>query len=102
METMVTPQKVEDRWESSLVLSIKKIVIDSILCAQDSIIQRKASWEVYGFDIMIDENYYPWLIEINLSSACDYSTSIAESFVKRVLPDVLKVALDVKKDTRSG
>ena len=51
---------------------------------------------------MIDENYYPWLIEINSSSACDYSTSIAESFVKRVLPDVLKVALDVKKDTRSG
>lgn len=51
---------------------------------------------------MIDDNYRPWLIEINSSPACDYSTPITESFVKRVLPDLLKVVLDTKKDKRDG
>lgn len=85
----------KDLWELSLQNEIKEIVIDTILCAQEKMItERKRSWEIYGFDIMIDENYHPWLIEVNSSPACDYSTSVTEKFIKRALPDVLKVILD--------
>ncbi len=88
----------KDEWELSLSVNIKNIVIDSILCSQEGVIAgRRGCWEVYGFDIMIDENYNPWLIEVNSSPACDYSTPVTEAFVKKALPDVLKVVLDDSK-----
>lgn len=45
------------------------------LC-QDLVEHRKKSWELYGYDFMVDDQYKPWLIEINSSPACDYSTKV--------------------------
>ena len=91
----MTKKEGKNVWESSLLPSIKSIVIDSIRCAQEGVVGRSNSWEIFGYDFMIDIKLRPWLIEINSSPACDYSTYVAESFVKKVLPDVLKVVLDI-------
>lgn len=42
---------------------------------------RKNCAALYGYDIMIDENLNPWLIEINLSPAMDYSTKVTTDLV---------------------
>ncbi|RYY72551.1 hypothetical protein EON63_20720 [archaeon] len=42
----------------------------SLMCAVDMIEHRKNSWELYGFDYMVDEDFNAWLIEINSSPAC--------------------------------
>ena len=57
------------------------IIIKSFLSAENTLyntnkkvcVHNTNCYEVYGFDIMIDENLKPWLIEINLSPslACD-------------------------------
>lgn len=44
--------------------------------SQDLVEHRKKSWELYGYDFMVDDQYKPWLIEINSSPACDYSTKV--------------------------
>lgn len=53
---------------------MKEIVKWSLESAQDMIENRKNSHELFGYDFMIDEDYNPWLIEINSSPAMDYST----------------------------
>ncbi|CAE7754196.1 TTLL3C [Symbiodinium microadriaticum] len=67
------------------------------MCGSDAIEHRKNSWELYGLDFMLDEDFTPWLIEINSSPACDYSTPITERYVKKALVELLDVVLDVRE-----
>merc|ERR1712161_85966 len=58
----LTKKEGKDVWESSLLPSIKSIVIDSIRCAQEGVVGRSNSWEIFGYDFMIDIKLRPWLI----------------------------------------
>ena len=53
---------------------IDSIIINSLEPVQDLITSRKNSHETYGFDIMVDEDFNTWLLEINSSPCMDYST----------------------------
>ena len=61
---------------------------------QDAITTRKNSFELLGYDIMLDSNCNPWLIEVNSSPAMDYSTAVTTELVKQVLDDTTKVIVD--------
>ena len=49
---------------------------------------------MFGYDIMIDDDFNCWLIEVNSSPAMDYSTAVTERLVKMVLEDTIKVVVD--------
>lgn len=76
---------------------MKDIARWSLQCASEMIEHRKNSWELYGFDYMVDTDLNTWLIEINSSPACDYSTKTTERYVQRALVDILSVVLDTRE-----
>jgi tubulin monoglycylase TTLL3/8 len=90
----IREQTGADLWEEKIKPKIKEIVMYSFECVQEVVDGRKNSVELYGFDIMIDEDYNPWLIEINSSPAMDYSTPVTETLVKEVMEDTIKVIVD--------
>ena len=77
---------------------IRKIVIYALECAKHKIIQRKNSYEVLGFDIMVDELLNVYLIEINLSPDWSYSTQVTEKLVKIASEDIVKIVVDLAQE----
>ena len=64
----------EDIFTTKIQPKFKQYVIDALKSVKEMVQNRKNTFEIFGFDFMIDENYNPWIIEINSSPAMDYST----------------------------
>lgn len=81
-------------WEDTIVERIKNVVINTMESVQDMFECKKGQFELFGLDIMLDQDFNAWLIEVNSSPAMDYSTHVTERLVKMVLEDTIKVVVD--------
>jgi len=92
----------ENLWETCIKPQINDIVTMSLLCVVDSIAHRKNSYELYGYDFMLspgsDGRPKVWLIEVNSSPACDYSTPVSTPLVKKMMEDTAKIMVDKRTD----
>lgn len=52
---------------NKLFFEIQMVIIKSLLSIEKIMINDKHCFELYGYDIMIDENLKPWLLEVNAS-----------------------------------
>jgi tubulin monoglycylase TTLL3/8 len=77
-----------------LIEQTKNIVINTLESVQDNFECKKGCFELFGYDLMIDEDFQMWLIEVNSSPAMDYSTDITTRLVKMVMEDTIKVVVD--------
>lgn len=59
---------------------ISEIVIYSMLSVRNSLNgnERKHSFELFGFDFFIDEEFKTWLIEINTNPCIEESSPLLE------------------------
>jgi len=63
---------------------------------------RKNSFELYGYDFMIDDNFKVWLIEVNSSPSLDPNNNpILRSLIKSALTDLAKVVIDYPKSRKA-
>ncbi len=70
---------------------MKDIIIHSLQSVQDMLDTRKGSMEMLGYDIMIDDNFTPWLIEVNSSPTMESSTGVTSHLTQSVMESVVKV-----------
>lgn len=83
-----------DVWERVLLPSMRRIIAASLQAGQEKVVARPRSFEIYGYDFMVDERLNPWLIEINASPDFSYSTPVTEVLVKEASEDAMKVVVD--------
>mmetsp|Transcript_27054 Transcript_27054/g.89843 ORF Transcript_27054/g.89843 Transcript_27054/m.89843 type:complete len:1358 (+) Transcript_27054:153-4226(+) len=81
-------------WEDVLVPKLKDIIVHSLKAAQPSIVQRSQCFEMYGFDFLISEDLRPWLLEVNLSPACEARTAWLSSILERMATRMMDLLLD--------
>lgn len=62
----------EDLWSSKILPGMKNIIKWSLMAVGP--LGRKKSFELLGYDFMIDQNMNVWLIEVNSSPTMEYST----------------------------
>ena len=74
---------------------IEQLCIHSLLAVQKVMINDKHCFEMYGYDILIDDQLKPWLIEVNASPSLTADTPQDYELKFGLLDDVYSV-IDVE------
>jgi|APSaa5957512535_1039671.scaffolds.fasta_scaffold247710_1 hypothetical protein len=57
---------------------------------------KKHSFEIFGYDFMIDTQLRPWLIEINTNPCLEETSKLLKTLLPRMLDDAFRLTLDVQ------
>ena len=90
LKTYLTAKHGHERVEE-LMSAIDELVIYSLKSVQKVIINDKHCFELYGYDIMLDESMKPWLLEVNASPSLTASSPVDYELKYRLLDDMLNV-----------
>jgi len=76
--------------------SIQDMIIRSLQAVAKVIINDKHCFELYGFDILLDADLRPWLIEINASPSMTANTPADYEGKINLLEDTFQI-LDLER-----
>lgn len=74
-----------------LFYQIQMLVIRSLISVQPVMINDKHCFELYGYDVMIDAELVPWLIEVNASPSLSANTPADYQMKCEMLNDMLDI-----------
>ena len=82
--------------KKDLLPKIKEIILYTMKCARHKInkFERKLCFEIFGYDFMFDENYKPYLLEINTNPGLEISSPLIEMLIPRLIDDAFKITID--------
>lgn len=69
---------------------MKQGLVGSLLASQEAMDRRKNSFELYGADFMVMDDFSVWLIEINSHPDMSYSSSVTTRLCRQVMEDTIK------------
>lgn len=85
------PEKVNECYQL-----IQDLILRCLQSVAKTIINDKHCFELYGFDVLLDENLKPWLIEINASPSMTANTPTDYDTKVGLLEDTFAL-LDIEK-----
>jgi len=77
------------------------VVVKSLVCADDVIPNQPNSFELFGYDIMIDEDLKPWLIEVNSSPSMETDCAFDVQTKTELIYDTIKLVDPIAFDAEA-
>jgi len=74
--------------------SARKLITDSMRSVKGKIIQQNYTFELFGYDFIIDEEFNTMLIEINTNPCLEESNRLLRNMIPRMLDDLLNITMD--------
>ena len=80
------------------IINIIQFVFESVKYKINPL-DRKYSFEIFGFDFMLDCDFVPFLLEVNTNPGLEESSPLIKMLVPRMIDDALRLTLDKEFDT---
>ncbi|XP_011877213.1 PREDICTED: tubulin glycylase 3A-like isoform X2 [Vollenhovia emeryi] len=88
-------------WEKIIRPGIKQNLIGALLASQDNMVNRKNSFQLYGADFVVADDFSVWLLEINTNPRLHPpSSEVTAKLYPEVIEDAMKVVLDRRKNKK--
>uniref|UniRef100_A0A0K8SXX0 Tubulin glycylase 3A n=1 Tax=Lygus hesperus TaxID=30085 RepID=A0A0K8SXX0_LYGHE len=95
-------RKEDDKWYAITLPGIRKGITGAFLASQDMLTHRNNSFNLYGADFMLTEDFVPWLIEINNGPCLRPTTSVTTRLCPMVIQDTISLILKTKHSGTQG
>ena len=74
---------------------LKIIAISANSCKNKiNILNRNNCFEIFGYDFILDENYDPFLLEVNTNPGLEESSPLIKMLVPRMIDDAFRLTID--------
>ena len=70
---------------------IHDVILKSLVAAEEAIPPQVNSFELFGYDILLDDAYKPWLIEVNASPAMACDNSLDKLVKNQLIEDTVRL-----------
>jgi len=82
--------------KKDLLPRVRDIIIHSMksVCGRINKLERKICFEIFGYDFMFDENFNPFLLEVNTNPGLEISSPLIEMLIPRMIDDAFKLTID--------
>ena len=91
-------EKIEKiaNFDKIIVSRIKDLIIDVYSASKDNINPNKRgkSFELLGFDFLVDEDLRTWLLEVNTNPYLGVANEYIEGLLGRMIDDLLEITVD--------
>ncbi|KAL4495059.1 hypothetical protein ABPG72_015759 [Tetrahymena utriculariae] len=83
-------------YQKNIQPKINEIIVHSLKSVQKKIKQNNSCFEIYGFDIIFDEEFNPYLLEVNLSPACSKRNEFISKLQKEMFISTLNILFNTE------
>jgi len=83
-------------FKKDVIPKIKKIIEITFKSVKRKInlYKRNYTFEIFGFDFMLDEEFNPFLIEVNTNPGLEESSPLIKMLIPRMIDDALRLTVD--------
>lgn len=71
------------------------------MVVKDKLDKKFGCFEMFGFDILIDDQLDPYLIEINTNPAMFTDTQVQKEMLPKLVDDVVKMAIEIHQNGKT-
>jgi hypothetical protein len=85
---------------SSVRQRITTVILKTLVSVEDAICNQACSFELFGFDVLVDDNLQPWLIEVNASPSLATETPLDRAVKPQLVKDIIALVDPLPIDRR--
>ena len=88
-----SPAGGDGKWGRDVWPEIKRKIVATLEATKSQVTHRERSFEFLGYDIILDDDLTPWILEVNMSPAMAHRSAAQNSLIASMINGLVNVAI---------